>query len=73
MKDIYEIAQIIYDAKKEDAWGNWQSEYRGKWPETGKELRTRLHHGDTSLEFAIAQAKAVKKYLTKEKENETSN
>jgi len=58
-----EIAKIIYEAKKKNAWGNWQSQYREDWPANDKELRKRRHHGDCCLEFAFAQARAVIKHL----------
>lgn len=61
-----ELAKVIYEAKKKDAWGNMVSQYRKEWPKDSKELRTRLHVGDCDLEFAFAQAKAVVKYLNQE-------
>jgi len=47
----------------EDAWGNWKSQYRESWPKTKKELRTRLHVGDSDLEYAFAQADAIISYF----------
>ncbi len=58
-----QLAKVIYEAKKEDAWGTWKSQYRLEWPKTKKELRTRLHVGDCDLEFAFAQADAVLSYF----------
>jgi len=62
---IEKIAEAIYEAKKENAWGNWKSQYRGKWPKDKKEMRTRLHHGDVCLEFAFVQAKAALEAMKK--------
>lgn len=54
------VAKAIYEAKKQDAWGNWQSEHRGKWPETPKVLRACLHNeSDIGVHFAFVQAKAA--------------
>lgn len=61
--DETELAEVIYEAKKKDAWGNWKSEHRLAWPSDKKELRTRRHHGEPALDFAFAQARAVIKYL----------
>lgn len=59
-----EIAKTIYEAKKNNAWGNMVSEYRGEWPKTPKEMRTRMHgDDDCGLAFAFAQADAVIKLL----------
>ena len=56
----YELARVIYEAKKQDAWGSWQSEYRKAWPKTPKLLRKCIHEeSDLGVLFAIAQAKAV--------------
>ncbi len=66
---IETLARIIYEAKKVCAWGKIESQYRKAWPKTAKELRTRLHVGETNLEFAFAQAEAVHKLL----EEETGN
>lgn len=63
---IEELARTIYEARKEDAWGKWKSQYRLEWPKTAKELRTRLNHlHEPCLEFAFAQAKAVRSLLEK--------
>lgn len=61
MPDLNTIARTIYEAKKQDSWGNWQSEHRKAWPATRKELeRARQLNQDVGIEFAFAQAKAVK-------------
>ena len=61
---LEELARTIYEAKKQDAWGNWQSEYRKAWPATRKDLaRARQLNEDVGIEFAFAQAKAVMKLM----------
>ena len=57
---VLELAEIIFEAKKEDAWGNQQSEYRGKWPATRKLLRQCIiEERDSAVLCAVAQAQAV--------------
>ena len=57
-------AQTIYEAKKQNAWGNWESEYRKEWPADDKALRTALHkETDPGIEFAFVQAKAAINWL----------
>lgn len=57
-------AKVIYEAKKQDSWGNWESEYRKEWPVDNKALRTTLHQEiDPGVEYALVQAEAALFYL----------
>jgi hypothetical protein len=65
MIDRTELAKVIYEAKKQDAWGWWRSEYRKAWPAIEKDLRRALqNHEDIGVTFAFAQADAVIAYLS---------
>ena len=57
---LVSVAKAIYEAKKQDAWGNWKSEYRKSWPSDAKALRKALHEeSDPGIEFAFVQARAA--------------
>ena len=64
LPDETELARVIYEAKKKNAWGKWQSQYRLAWPQDARELRVRrIVDEDVDINFAFAQARAVIKYL----------
>jgi len=62
-EELYHLAGIIHETRMTECYGNWSSCYRTVWPSSFKEFRAQQQAGQSWIDIAMAQARAVAKFM----------
>ncbi len=65
-KDHFVLGGILHNARMEECFGAWEMSCRPVWPKTFKEFRGQYQAGQSWIDQACAQAKAIASLLDRE-------
>lgn len=58
---LFRVGGILHEARMVEAFGNADFSFRKKWPATLKEFRGQMMAGQSWIDFAVAQVRALVK------------
>ncbi|HXJ94231.1 MAG TPA: hypothetical protein VMT20_15390 [Terriglobia bacterium] len=60
---LYLLGRLLHESRMKECYGNWQMYTRPKWPATFKEYRAQQQAGQSWIDQAIAQVRAIAPYV----------
>lgn len=60
---LYILGGVLHEARMKECYGNWQMHTRPKWPATFKEYRAQQQAGQSWIDQAIAQVRAIYQHV----------
>lgn len=58
---LFRVGGILHEARMEECFGKSEFSFRKKWPSTIKEFRGQMMNGQSWIDVAVAQVRALAK------------